>query len=302
LAPGFILIVLRQLNEDGEGSHPPLNEATLMTEAGLVIIAGSDTTGTAMANAVVFLIAHPECFTRLRAELDAAAGEGADYDTEIVPDELVELEYLQAIINETLRLMPVFPNGTARMPPPDGGPVMVAGQYVATLSLSHSVLIRRQRRPCRDDRSDPRVVSCVSRPRCVPRHLTSSLVHRDPRYFWPDPASFWPERWLPNEGPKIAQAHGQEFRLDHGAYIPFNYGKSRCVHLSERVQLFAAGPGICVGRSLALNEMRMVLSTFVRRFDVRFAPGFTAADWTSQLRDVGNLARGKLPVILSKRK
>jgi hypothetical protein len=50
------------------------------------------------------------------------------------------------------------------------------------------------------------------------------LVHRDPRYFSPNPEDFWPERWLPGEGPKIAEARGQEFELFQGAYMPFHYG------------------------------------------------------------------------------
>jgi hypothetical protein len=56
------------------------------------------------------------------------------------------------------------------------------------------------------------------------------LVHRDPRYFSPEPEAFWPERWMP-EGPKIAEAQGHEFRLSQGAYIPFHYGESPLVLL-----------------------------------------------------------------------
>jgi cytochrome P450 len=51
-------------------------------------------------------------------------------------------------------------------------------------------------------------------------------VHRDPRYFSPDPTVFWPERWLPDEGPKTADARGQAFRLDTNAFNTFSYGAS----------------------------------------------------------------------------
>jgi hypothetical protein len=33
-----------------------------------------------------------------------------------------------------------------------------------------------------------------------------------------------PERWLPEEGSKIAEFRGQEYRLNQAAYMPFNYG------------------------------------------------------------------------------
>jgi hypothetical protein len=119
----------RQLNEDGENAHGlTLSKPTIVSEAMLALIAGSDTTGTALANAMFYLMTHQECLARLRIELDAAAGEGAAYDVEIEIDKLAELKYLQAVINETLRLQPAVPNGVQRTPPEEGGPVLVAGQ------------------------------------------------------------------------------------------------------------------------------------------------------------------------------
>jgi cytochrome P450 len=214
-----------QLNEDGESSHPPLSKGTLGSEAGLAIIAGSDTTGTALANAMFYLMTHPECMARLRAELDEAAGAGAAYEVDIDADNLAELKYLQAIINETVRLQPALPNGVQRTPPSDNGDVLVAGQCVGMSVLS-------------DRHTHHLAVSFLSEPLSrslhgVVRHLASlspraltrfTSVHRDMRYFSPDPDAFWPERWLAGEGPKIAEARGQEFKLAQGAYMPFNYG------------------------------------------------------------------------------
>jgi cytochrome P450 len=99
-----------------------------MFESTLAIVAGSDTTGTALANTMFYLITHPEVFARLRREVDAAAGEGTSYDVDVQPDVLGDLKYLQAVINETLRLQPAVPNGVQRTPPQEGGPVIVAGQ------------------------------------------------------------------------------------------------------------------------------------------------------------------------------
>jgi hypothetical protein len=118
-----------KLNEDGDESHPRLNMTTLAAEAGLAIVAGSDTTGTSIASAMFFLIQNPSCFSRLRAELDEAA-EGAAYDTEIDVQRLTELPYLQAVLNETMRIAPALPNGSQRLTPREGGPFVVADQYV----------------------------------------------------------------------------------------------------------------------------------------------------------------------------
>jgi cytochrome P450 len=61
------------------------------------------------------------------------------------------------------------------------------------------------------------------------------------------------------------------------------------------------GPGNCIGRPLALHEMRAVLAAVLHRFDLRFAPGFRPEDWLDKLRDNYILVRSRLEVVLSKR-
>jgi cytochrome P450 len=125
-------------------------------------------------------------------------------------------------------------------------------------------------------------------------------VQRDPRYFSPDPDTFLPERWLPDEGPKLAAAAGQEYVLKQAAYIPFSYGLFP-VLVTLPSLIGVKGPGNCVGRALALHEMRAALAMLIRGFDVRLAPGFTPEQWTDALRDAFVLVRGALQVELSER-
>jgi cytochrome P450 len=108
-----------------ERGHTPLDDSTLVGEATLAVAAGSDTTGTALTNAIFHLNAQPEILLRLRKEVDSATlDDSGDFDLV----RLAGLSYLNAIIQETLRLHPALPNGSQRTPPPDGGPVIVAGQ------------------------------------------------------------------------------------------------------------------------------------------------------------------------------
>lgn len=126
-------------------------------------------------------------------------------------------------------------------------------------------------------------------------------LHRDPRHFSPRPEEFWPERWLP-EASKLAEAQGEEFVLNLHAYMPFNYGSIFPLMWMLLYSYLLSGPGNCVGRSLALSEMRTVLSSLIRRFDIHFAPGYAPEDWERTLRDQYILMRGKLLAVVTERK
>jgi cytochrome P450 len=70
----------------------PMSDAEIRDELVTLLVAGHETTATALAWALERLARHPEAWTRLREEV--AAGEEA---------------YLDAVIKETLRLRPVLP-------------------------------------------------------------------------------------------------------------------------------------------------------------------------------------------------
>lgn len=77
----------------------------------MMMVAGSDTTATALTSTMWFLVHHPGALARLRNELDALkpsndiegpSAESAIFDYNIVKD----LPYLRACIEESLRLRP----------------------------------------------------------------------------------------------------------------------------------------------------------------------------------------------------
>ena len=99
-------------------------------------------------------------------------------------------------------------------------------------------------------------------------------MHRSPRYFSPDPDKFWPDRWLAGAKEGVV--------TDRNAFIPFSTG--------------SAG---CVGKPLALVELRVVVALLVQTFDMRFAPGYDAERWEEDFHDYFVARKGELPVVLS---
>jgi len=89
--------------------------------------------------------------------------------------------------------------------------------------------------------------------------LHTYSILRDPRYFH-TPEAFLPQRWLSKGAP--AGEH------DTAAFIPFSHG-----------------PTMCVGKNLALMEMRMVVCWVLRRFRFSKAPGVDYAEWERKIQD-----------------
>jgi cytochrome P450 len=62
------------------------------------------------------------------------------------------------------------------------------------------------------------------------------------------------------------------------------------------------GPGMCAGRALAQQEMRLVLSVLVRQFDMKFAPDYHPQKWWEDMDDCYVFINGKLDVVITERK
>ncbi|OBZ68798.1 hypothetical protein A0H81_11369 [Grifola frondosa] len=192
-------------NEDGVESSPPSLDA-LICDGNLVIIAGADTTSSVLTNLFFCLLTNRDAYDRLQSEVDTHYPPGEDaLDTKYHAD----MPFLNAVINETLRLYPATPDGSQRIAEKGSGGRMI-GPYFLPENTSASV------------------------------HFYS--VHRDPRNFSPFTNSFWPDRWL------IAA------------------GEDTCAHQITRKN--------CVGKNLALQELRMVVCLAMQKLDMRLSPGW----------------------------
>jgi cytochrome P450 len=85
----ILSLLLQARDEDGR----EMTDAELRDELVTLLLAGHETTATAVAWAVERLVRHPQKLARLTAEIDAGEGD----------------EYLEAVVNETLRVRPVVP-------------------------------------------------------------------------------------------------------------------------------------------------------------------------------------------------
>jgi cytochrome P450 len=132
----------------------------------------------------------------------------------------------------------------------------------------------------------------------VPEH-TQVFVHtyslqRDPRYFSPFPDSFWPERWL---SPELrASVLGQ---LPSSS--PNSEEKNKVVHNTAAFIPFSAGPASCVGKPLALMELRAMFCFVLQKYQIEPADEKAIAAWEGTLRDFLTTQWGALPVRLSAR-
>lgn len=97
------LSILSHLVDTANIPGPGLSDAEIRDQLITLIVAGRDTTATALSWALDFLLLHPELWSRLSTEVRAA-----EFDGKLIPIQVQNLSLLNAIVCETLRLQPGF--------------------------------------------------------------------------------------------------------------------------------------------------------------------------------------------------
>ncbi|KAJ6451361.1 cytochrome P450 [Mycena vitilis] len=229
-------------------NKPRPTRAVIENDVQTGIVGGSDTLASTLANTVFSLLKYPEMMKTLQREIDATFHiDGVDLHDS---GRLAELPYLNACINETLRVFPPVQTRVSRGIPKGHGGMHVAGVYL------------------------PESTSIDFPPR---------VIHRDPEYFSPDPERYWPERWLP----EATTDSTQPFVMNTEGFMPFSLG-----------------PANCVGRNIAMREMRLVLAQLVYKYDIQAAekdPREFERQWLDGLLDHQILLKGPLRVTLTPR-
>ncbi|RPD57205.1 high nitrogen upregulated cytochrome P450 monooxygenase 2, partial [Lentinus tigrinus ALCF2SS1-7] len=187
-------------NEDQPDKAPPSLQE-LADYGILAVIAGSDTASMTLTSLFYCLLTNPEAYSKLQAEVDKfyPAGESTS-DTQYHRD----MHYLQAVINEALRLLPPVPLGSQRQVPHASAPVVVGSTVLPPGTIVY---------------------------------LAPWVLQRDPRNFvFPD--AFWPERWLIASNQlryedaqlpsSVVQTECPEFVHNEVAFTPFSVGPMNC--------------------------------------------------------------------------
>ncbi|CAG2178329.1 unnamed protein product [Oppiella nova] len=190
--------------EESQTAGQPKGSLTpdeLTAQGMLLYIAGYDTTSATIAHAIYYLSQHVDCQTRLFEELKTCNG--------FTYDNLVHLKYLNAVINETLRLAPPLTRGN---------------------------------RECRQDYKLGN--TGITIPKGTTVEIFIYALHRDPD-FWPNPHDFIPDRFVePTHHPYAYLPFGAGPRVCIGQRFAMNEMRMCLAKLLHKYEFTLAQPPV----------------------------------------------------------
>ncbi|PLB36896.1 cytochrome P450 [Aspergillus candidus] len=215
---------------------PTKDDWDLLTgDSRLIVVAGSDTTAGTFVIMLHTLLKHPAELEKLRAELEPFR----DASGHFLNSDIANLDHLNGVINETLRMYPPVSGVLPRMTPPEG--IDIDGMHIPGNVT----------------------VSCPMYP------MGRSEMNYE------KPNDFIPERWYKN--PELIK-HKE-------AFAPFTIGEYNCI-----------------GRPVALLNLRTTLARLVTDFDIQLAPGETGEKTFKDSRDSFVIYWGELNLVFNQRK
>ncbi|XP_055454600.1 cytochrome P450 3A9-like [Psammomys obesus] len=149
----FLQLMINSQNSRDKESHQGLSDLEIVAQSIFFIFAGYETTSSALSFAMYLLATHPDVQKKLQDKIDAALPNKAPATYDV----LLQMEYLDMVVNETLRLYPV------------GG---------------------RLERLCKKDVE----INGVFIPKGTVVMVPTFALHKDPMC-WPEPEEFRPERF-----------------------------------------------------------------------------------------------------------
>ncbi|KAM6157325.1 cytochrome P450 3A21-like [Erethizon dorsatum] len=148
----FLQLMINSQNSKDTGSHKALSDLELVAQSIIFIFGGYETTSSTLSFIMYALATHPDVQKKLQQEIDTILPN----KTPATYDVLIQMDYLDMVVNEILRLYPV----TGRL-----------------------------ERACKKDVEINGVVIPKGSLVMIPIYA----LHRDPKY-WKEPEEFCPER------------------------------------------------------------------------------------------------------------
>ncbi|KAL8634030.1 hypothetical protein Q9189_000276 [Teloschistes chrysophthalmus] len=170
----FVSLLAKKV-QDGE-----VEKEEMTAHVSTFVIAGGETVSTFLAGATYFLLQHPQKLKTLVTEIREAFKSYADINAK----DAQQLTYLQAVINEGLRLYPPASQGSPRI----SSGFELHGRYI---------------------------------PQGAEINVSPWTVAHNPEY-WDKPMEFRPERWLDSQSPDVKEA-SQPFLLGPRSCIGRNF-------------------------------------------------------------------------------
>lgn len=222
--------------ETGLGFSTP----ELWGESNLLIIAGSDTTSTALAATLFYLVRNPDALANVTAEVrrtfrgdveeirQGAGGGGL----------LSGCTYLRACIDEAMRLSPSVGGIVPRE-------VMAGGMHVDGVFVPEGTVVG------------------------VPHYA----IHHNEAYY-PEPFRYVPERWIVESSKKKEKKLSSSLpAAAAGSGEDMVVGETDVAVAQAAFCPFSIGPRGCIGKGLAYAEMTTTLARMLWLYDVRKAKG-----------------------------
>lgn len=173
-----------------------LTRDDLFVEAFLQMVAGSDTSATAIRSTMLYVLSNPRVYRKLQIEVDAAA---PGIKGNIAPDSLLRtLPYLQAVVREGLRIHPPAALEAPKVVPRGGDTVTIEDKEYYL-------------------------------PGGTNIWNNSWGVHRKVAIFGADAEEFRPERWLPSPDAPPADEEARLANMRRVNDLNFGHGKYQCL-------------------------------------------------------------------------
>ncbi|TGJ88398.1 hypothetical protein E0Z10_g327 [Xylaria hypoxylon] len=201
------------------------------TEAALQVMAGSDTTVTALRSTLLFIITNPLIYAKVQAELttayqlpDALTSQG------IISDAASQrLTYLMACIRESIRLLPPSFAMLQKQVPPLGE-ILPDGRFLP---------------------GGTRIGTCVYG------------IVRSRAIFGDDADVYWPERWIEAQAAAMSEPNSKD-DISTQSSAGAKYRKM----LNAADIVFGSGRYQCLGKTVAMFELRKSLATLLYRYNI----------------------------------